>query len=52
VARHGYRFQSKDLQEYFDKQPWYKPAASNASVKLSLVEQLNVDLIKSVEAEE
>ncbi len=52
MARHGYRFQSKDLQEYFDKQPWYKPAASNASVKLSLVEQLNVDLIKSVEAEE
>lgn len=49
MARHGYRFQSKDLQEYFCKQSWYKPAASNASVKLSLLEQLNVDLIKSVE---
>ncbi|MBE6261453.1 MAG: YARHG domain-containing protein [Prevotella sp.] len=52
MARHGYRFQSKDLQEYFDKQSWYKPAVSNASVKLSLLEQLNVELIKSVEAAE
>ncbi len=24
-ARHGYRFKTIKLQEYFDKQPWYKP---------------------------
>lgn len=49
MARHGYRFQSKDLQEYFSSMPWYKPAASNDEVKLSFVEQLNVELIKAVE---
>lgn len=51
LARHGYRFQSKDLQEYFAKEKWYKPAASNNGIKLSFVEQLNIELIKSVEAE-
>lgn len=49
MARHGYRFQSKDLQEYFSSMPWYKPAASNDEIKLSFVEQLNVELIKAVE---
>ena len=49
MARHGYRFQSKDLQEYFGKQSWYKPVASNNQVKLSFVEQLNVELIKYTE---
>ncbi len=49
MARRGYRFQSKDLQEYFSNMPWYKPAASNDEVKLSFVEQLNVELIKAVE---
>ena len=49
MARHGYRFQSKDLQEYFPSMPWYKPAASNDEVKLSFIEQLNVELIKAVE---
>ena len=51
LARHGYRFQSKDLQDYFSNEKWYKPAASNKNVKLSFIEQLNIELIKSVEAE-
>ncbi|MBQ7419648.1 MAG: YARHG domain-containing protein [Prevotella sp.] len=49
LARHGYRFQSKDLQEYFGKQSWYHPAASNDQVKPTFLEQLNIDLIKSAE---
>lgn len=49
LAAHGYRFQSKDLQEYFSKKPWYKPADSNDAVKLSFIEQLNVELIKAAE---
>ena len=49
LARKGYRFQSKDLQDYFGKEPWYKPAASNDNVKLSFIEQLNVELIKAEE---
>lgn len=49
LARHGYRFQSKDLQEYFGKQTWYQPAKSNDEVKPTFLEQLNIDLIKFVE---
>ena len=49
MARNGYRFQSKDLQDYFGKEPWYKPAASNDNIKLSFIEQLNVELIKAEE---
>ena len=50
LARHGYRFQSKDLQDYFASEPWYKPAASNDHIKVSFVEQMNIDLIKTEEA--
>ena len=49
LAAHGYVFQSKDLKAYFEAQPWYKPAASNAGIKLSLLEQLNVALIQAAE---
>ena len=49
LARHGYVFQSKDLKEYFGIEPWYKPADSNDNIKLSLLEELNIELIKSVE---
>ena len=50
LARRGYVFQSKDLKEYFSKEPWYKPADSNDDIKLSLLEQLNIELIKYREA--
>ena len=49
LARHGYVFQSKDLKEYFSSQSWYRPAANNADIQLSFIEQLNVDLIKAAE---
>lgn len=52
LAAHGYVFQSKDLKTYFEAQPWYHPAANNASVKLSLPEQLNVALIQAAERAE
>ena len=52
LARHGWKFQSKDLQEYFSQQPWYKPAKDNNSIKLSIIELTNIQLIKSDEAEE
>ena len=50
LARRGYVFQSKDLKEYFEKQPWYRPADSNDDIRLSLLEQLNIELIKYREA--
>ncbi len=50
LAYHGYRFQSKDLQEYFSNVRWYKPVSDNNTIKLSIVEQTNIQLIKSEEA--
>ncbi|MBR4731110.1 MAG: YARHG domain-containing protein [Prevotella sp.] len=50
LARHGWKFQSKDLQDYFGKQSWYHPVADNNTIKLSIIEQTNVQLIKSEEA--
>ncbi len=50
LARHGYVFQSQDLQKYFGNESWYKPADTNEGIQLSLLEQLNVELIKYREA--
>ena len=49
LARHGWKFQSKDLQEYFGSQSWYKPGSDNNAIKLHVIEQLNIQLIKSEE---
>lgn len=50
LARNGYRFNSKDLQEYFSKCSWYHPISSNSDVKPNLLEQLNIELIQAEEA--
>lgn len=52
LARHGYMVSSPDLVEYFGSQPWFSPRPSNDDVfdELSLVEQLNIELIKGEEA--
>ena len=50
LGRRGYVFQSKDLKEYFEKEPWYRPAESNDDVQLSLLERLNIELVKYSEA--
>jgi hypothetical protein len=50
LAGHGYRFQSKDLQEYFSKWSWYHPAVSNDDVKPNLIQRLNIELIQAEEA--
>ncbi len=52
LAAHGYTFKSKDLKTYFEAQPWYNPVTDNASVKLSLLEELNVALIQAAERAE
>lgn len=49
MARHGYKFNSADLQKRFSKVKDYKPLGNNAQVKLSALEQLNVEIIKSME---
>ena len=52
LAKHGYKFSSPDLVNYFGSQPWYSPRPSNDDVNesLSLVERLNIELIKTEEA--
>ena len=50
LARHGWKFQSKDLQEHFGRQSWYKPGNDNNAIKLNIIEQTNIQLIKSEEA--
>lgn len=50
LARHGWKFQSKDLQEHFGRQSWYKAGNNNNAIKLNVIEQLNIQLIKSEEA--
>jgi len=49
LARHGYTFKSKDLRDYFSKKSWYKPGTNNAAIKFNVIEQTNVELIKSEE---
>lgn len=48
-ARHGYNFNSADLKTYFGSKPWYKPVANNSQVKLSELEQLNIEILKHCE---
>jgi hypothetical protein len=51
LANHGYRFTSKDLQEHFGQYLWYKPVNDKSTIKLDIIEQVNIELIKSAEAE-
>jgi len=50
LARHGWRFQSQDLRDRFESQSWYKPVADNSTIRLSVIEQTNIQLLKSEEA--
>ncbi len=48
-ATHGYKFRSRDLQEYFGDKDWYTPMYSNVSPALSSIERKNVVFIQSYE---
>ena len=48
-ARHGYRFKSTDLQEYFSQFSWYTPSTNDVSYSLTAIENENIMLIKSLE---
>ncbi|EJV68375.1 MULTISPECIES: zinc ribbon domain-containing protein [Bacillus] len=47
-ARHGHMFQTKDMQEYFSKQSWYRENPYFTG-KLTDIETYNVELIRSRE---
>ena len=45
-ARHGFKFQTREMRDYFNNQAWYKPVNDDVSGLLSSVEASNVDFIK------
>ncbi len=48
-ARHGRVFKDKELQKYFESQPWYKADPEFTDDKLSEVESKNVATLKAAE---
>ena len=52
LARKGYVFSTPKYSQYFENQSWYKPAQSNAEIKLSEIENKNIEIIKELEARE
>jgi hypothetical protein len=48
-ARHGRVFKDKDLQKYFDSQPWYKPNPDFKDDMLNEIEAQNLTKIKEAE---
>lgn len=49
-ARHGRRFETPWLRDYFKNEPWYTPRASFTIAELSEIEKANVKVIQVVEA--
>jgi hypothetical protein len=48
-ARHGRSFQSKDLQDFFNNQAWYRPDSNYSDAQLSEKERSLVKLIAEME---
>jgi hypothetical protein len=48
-ARHGYKFNTVAMKEYFARQPWYTPTSSNVDSLLTALERSNIQLIKKFE---
>ncbi|HVF47132.1 MAG TPA: YARHG domain-containing protein [Pyrinomonadaceae bacterium] len=49
-ARRGKKFDAPGIRDYFNWRDWYKPARNQRTVKLSAIEQQNVDLLAAQEA--
>lgn len=50
-GKRGRVFKEKDIQEYLEKQAWYKPKADFTNAVLTKLERENLDLIRLAEAE-
>lgn len=48
-ARHGYKFKSADLKEYFSGFDWYVPKYADVQDRLSAIETKNIAFIKKYE---
>src|SRR5437868_2867929 len=50
-GKHGRIFKERSIQEYLEKQPWYKPSKTFSNTVLTPLERANLDLIRTTEAE-
>ena len=48
-AKHGYKFKSTDLKQYFSQFAWYNPQYDNVNDMLTDADKQNIDLIKHYE---
>jgi len=48
-ARHGYKFKSEEMKNYFNQQKWYKPMYDDITSKLTEIENANIKMIKQYE---
>lgn len=48
-ARHGYKFKTSEMINYFLKQSWYEGKYDDVTTKLSTIEKKNIELIKKHE---
>jgi hypothetical protein len=49
-AKYGYKFSSKDLQEYFNQFAWYNGTKENVDSELSDAEKRYIDIIRRIES--
>ena len=52
LARKGYIFSTERYWRYFGNQKWYKQVQSNDEIKLTEIENKNIEIIKKLEARE
>ncbi|MFN2502543.1 MAG: YARHG domain-containing protein [Pyrinomonadaceae bacterium] len=50
-GKHGRIFKERSIQDYLEKQPWYKPNKNFSNALLTPTERANLDLIRIAEAE-
>jgi len=50
-GKHGRIFKERSIQDYLEKQAWYKPNKSYSNAALKPIERANLDLIRITEAE-
>src|SRR5437764_9823964 len=50
-GKHGRIFKERSIQDYLEKQPWYKPSKAFSNAILTTVERANLDFIRITEAE-
>ncbi len=49
-ARRGKKFNEPGIRDYFNWRDWYKPAKNQKTIKLTAIEQKNVELLAAYEA--